>query len=256
MKKTALVTDTTTLISEPTKFVLNGEVVMIYGKLNDTEHIRQACKDITYEKSDRTAGLKTESRIFGFRPRRVIRGDYCSSTQLARQFSKEHEIITSLGKEFTNLYEIWAPEVFAKHEDQVTKNVLPEWIIPETIFTSGIVNKNNSLKYHLDSGNFKDCMSCMLVLRKDIEGGLLSIPEFDVRINLQDSTYLIFDGQKYLHGVTQITKKTTLSYRYSLVFYSLQQMCNCLPFQEELARVRVVKKAREEKRLLKNRTDL
>jgi hypothetical protein len=258
-KKSPLDSDTTQVIDQPTIFKLKGEVVMVYGKFPHPytiEVVREACKKIRYEKSDRTAGLKTESRIFGFKPRRVIRGDFCSSTMLAKESPIEHAAITQLGGHFCKLYDQYLPHVFKQHLETVLGEVLPEWIIPGTIFTSGIVNKSNSLKYHLDSGNFKDCMSCMLVLRKDVEGGMLSIPEFDLRLDLQDSTYLIFDGQKILHGVTQIRPMNKFSYRYSIVFYSLKQMCNCMAFGDELQRVRKVKKAREEKRLIKDRTDL
>lgn len=255
-KKSPLDSDASIVVSEPTIFTLNGKPIIVYGKLDQNlEAIREACKNIRYEKSDRTGGLKTESRIFGFKPRRIIRGDFCSSTSLAKESPKEHSLITNFGKVFCELYSQHLPDVFSNHK-QTVEGVLPEWVIPGTVFTSGIINKKNSLKYHWDSGNFKDCMSCMLVLRKDIEGGMLSIPEFDLKLDLQDSTYLIFDGQKILHGVTQIKPLNKFSYRYSIVFYALKQMCNCLPFKKELDRVRKVKKAREEKRLDKNRTDL
>jgi len=257
MKKSALETDTSEIITEPTVFHLDGKVVMIYGKYEgDLSAIRQACKSIKYQKSDRTSGLKTESRIFGFRPRRVMRGDFCSATSLSLDHPNEHKLICDFGVQFTQLYSLWAPEVYKHHEQLVSQEVREEWRIPKTVFTSGIINQNNSLKYHLDSGNFRDCMSCMLVLRKDIGGGMLSLPEFDLRLDLQDGHYLIFDGQKHLHGVTQIIRKTQFAYRYSIVFYALQQMCHCLPIHEEVQRIRTVKKAREEKRLQKERDDL
>jgi hypothetical protein len=266
IKRSALESDTTKVISEPAIFTENGKVVMVYGKIHITaegggcgrivEEIRNACKTIKYEKSDRTGGLKSESRIFGFKPRRVIRGDYCSSTQLGMQYPKEHAAIANFGVLFTRLYDTHAPDVFRNHFALVHSEVRPEWVIPGTVFTSGIINKNNQLKYHLDSGNFKDCMSCMLVLRRDTEGGMLSLPEFDLRLDLQDSTYLIFDGQSILHGVTPINKLNKNSYRYTLVYYALQQMCRCLAPEEELKRIRSLKKQREEKRLDKNRTDL
>jgi hypothetical protein len=256
-KKSAWEGDTSRIITEPTVLTENGKVVIIYGAYpGRVDDLRDACKKIDYLKSTRTGGLATESRIFGFRPRNVIRGDYCTSTSLARENPKEHEIVCRIGKEFSGLYENWAPQVYQNHKAMVDSKLLPEWKIKDTIFTSGIINRNNSLKYHFDSGNFKDCMSCMLVLKKDIEGGMLSIPEYDLRLDLQDRSYLFFDGQSLLHGVTPIKKMTKFSYRFSIVFYSLQQMCNCLPFEEELKRIRLVKKKREEKRVDINRKSL
>jgi len=60
-----------------------------------------------------------------------------------------------------------------------------------------------------------------------------------------DNTVILFDGQNILHGVTKITQAHPKGYRYSIVYYTLQQIWNCLPMSEELARARNVRHKRE-----------
>ena len=55
----------------------------------------------------------------------------------------------------------------------------------------------------------------------------------------------MFDGQGIMHGVTPITYESPLSYRYSIVYYSLKQMWKCLTIDEELVRIRNKKTQRE-----------
>ena len=50
--------------------------------------------------------------------------------------------------------------------------VRPEWRIPGTIFTSGIINKNNPLRYHRDAGNFPRLWSCMYAIAADCGGSV------------------------------------------------------------------------------------
>ena len=136
-----------------------------------------------------------------------------------------------------------------KHAEVTGEKVLGEYKIPKTPFTSGIVNKDNQLKYHFDTGNFKEVYSAMLVLKRDIAGGHLSIPEFDMGIELKNNSLFMFDGQGLLHGVTPIFKKTARAVRYSIVYYSMRQMWNCLPITDELIRIRKKKAERENNRV-------
>ena len=256
-KSTALESDTVQIINEPSLLLYENEPIISYGKLPQSpnlEAIRYHCKTIHYYKTERIQGLKTESRVIGFTTRNVLRADYCSSCSLARVSPKQHSLICGYAKYLEDIYKNDFPSVYEQHRAQVVSSVLPEWTFGGTIFTSGIVNRTSSLKYHYDTGNFKNAMSCMLVLKKDIQGGMLSLPEYGVRLDLKDSTYLIFNGQNILHGVTPIKRLNKNSYRYSIVFYSLEKMKSCLPAKEELERIRLVAKTRNEMRMKDKRT--
>ena len=126
---------------------------------------------------------------------------------------------------------------------------MQDWTIGGSPFTSGIVNKNNQLKYHYDAGNFKGVLSNMVVFKKDVDGGHLVIPELDIVLEVEDNTLTIFNGQDILHGVSTIEYENEHAYRYSVVYYSLEQMWKCEPFGEEIKRIRKVKTEREKKRL-------
>lgn len=250
-KRTALETDCTRIIDFDCLITSQGIPKILYCKMDaNTSHLRWAVQTIKYESSDRTAGLKTTSAIFGFSPKIALRKDFCSATAMARNFPKQHFIICEFSKELTKLYEEFFPETLKRHYSLADSKVRKEWKLEGTPFTSGIVNKNNPLKYHHDAVNFKDVLSNMIVFKKDVKGGRLACPEYDVRFNCDDNHVVIFDGAQILHGVTPIIRSDSAdSYRYSVVYYSLEQMWKCDSINEEVERIRKVKKEREFKRI-------
>lgn len=252
--RSALESDCSQLVDYDCLVTVNDVPRILYCKINaDTSPLRWAVKTIHYEETTRTSGLKTRSAIFGFSPRVTMRKDFCSATAMSKTYPKQHFLICQFGKELTKLYQNFFPETLEKHYALSEEKVKDQWKIPETPFTSGIVNKNNPLKYHHDSGNFKNVLSNMIVLKKGVKGGRLACPEFDLKFECSDDHVVIFDGAKILHGVTPIIKPEgdENSYRYSVVYYSLEQMWNCDDVKEEVDRIRKVKKLREFKRISK-----
>jgi len=158
-----------------------------------------------------------------------MRHDYCTVTAMAVNQKKQHHIITDFAKELVGYYREHFPEQYEFHNK--------------------IVNKNNQLKYHYDAGNFKGVLSNMVVFKRDVEGGHLIIPELDIALEVEDNTLTIFNGQDILHGVSTIEYENEHAYRYSVVYYSLEQMWKCEPLGEEIKRIRKVKTEREKKRL-------
>ena len=88
------------------------------------------------------------------------------------------------GKTVAKYYQDFLPERYKSHNEQLTDKVIDEYRIEGTPFTSGIINKNNPLKYHFDSGNFKGVYSCMITVKHDTSGGNLSMPEYELGFNL------------------------------------------------------------------------
>ena len=250
VKRRANETDYQTLIKDDVLITTDGKPRILYKKLpkEDTALVRQACKNVRYNKEQRTAGLKTESTIFGYNPRNTIRKDFCSVTSMAYNYPKEHNIICGFGGYMSKLYKEHFPNIYNKHKDIVNEKMLKEWVLNDTPFTSGIVNRNNPLKYHFDAGNIQGVLSNMVVFKNGVKGGYLSCPEFDIGFEVGDNTVILFDGQKILHGVTPISKRDDKAYRYSVVYYTLKQIWNCEPIDEEIARARQVRYKREHKR--------
>lgn len=230
--------------------IYEGNRLMIaYVNLDlDCSAVVDALQNIRYEKSYRTDGLPSTSRIFGYSPRNTIRKDFCSATSLALEQPHYHAVIAEYAAQVGEYYRNLNPDLYERHQSTTQENVIGDYRIKESPFTSGIINKNNPLKYHFDTGNFADVWSAMLVFKRDVTGGYLSVPEYGLGFELKNNTLFMFDGQGLLHGVTPIKRNRADAFRYSIVYYSLRQMWNCLPITDELLRIRKLKTEREEKR--------
>src|SRR5262245_26745744 len=198
----------------------------------------------------RSDGMKNmDTRTVGFLPRLAVRRDFCCTSSVAQESPAAHAaIVEAWAQRAAGLYRECSPEQYAKHERAV-EGVLPEWRLPGTPFTSGICNHDNPLAYHTDTGNFRGVWSCMFALTSGCDGGLLVLPEYRLAFRFGECSFITFDGQVLLHGVTPLVKRSALAYRYSVVYYSLAGMRFCLTPEEELARIRKLKTEREYARL-------
>ncbi len=89
----------------------------------------------------------------------------------------------------------------------------------------------------------------MPVFKSGIKGGHLALPEYGLGVELKDNSIFMFDGQSIMHGVTPIKYESPLSYRFSVVYYSLKRIWQCLEIDAELARIRQKKTKREKERV-------
>lgn len=239
LKRTALEEDCTTTISDECICVdEDGKYLIGMFKIpGGIKEIHSALKKIRFLTNTRTGGMLSTSRIFGFSPRIELRQDYCTRTSLDRQFPRESEVIQDFALKLEEFYREFSGKTYEEHREKTDK-VLPDYKMKGTVFTSGIINKNNPLPYHKDRGNFENCYSCMIMCRDGILGGKLSCPEYGVKFDIPDGYMIMFDGQKLIHGVTPIVKLKDNAYRYTLVYYSLKGFWKCLTEEEELKRVR------------------
>jgi len=240
-KRGAVEADCETLISETTTVIEDGRVVAVYyAKLQEPliEKIRAALPLVPTVKDIRTSGLVTNSRIFGFAPRNVLRKHPCRAVSFAAENPAVHATIAAGAEVVARYYEQSMPELAAEHKRLAEEHVRPEFRLGQTMFTSGIVNRNNPLQYHFDSGNFNNCCSAMLGFKSDIAGGQLCVPELNIRFEIADRSLLLFDGQGLLHGVTPIQLLSPKALRFTIVYYALRQMWNCETITDELIRQR------------------
>lgn len=234
--------DCNKVIKEFGLYELEDNNPILYVDLgSNNDKLIKAFQDITYYRTIRTGGLKSHSALLGYKPRNPLKEYFCSMAGMSYNHPLEHELFLDTSKFLAEIYKKHLPKEYQKHieklkeKDKDGKKLLQEYIIEGTPFTSGIVNKNNELKYHLDTGNIKDVCSAMIVLKQDVIGGYLSIPEYDVSFELANNSALFFNGQKIYHGVTPIYRTSINAYRYSAVFYTLESMWKCLTSKEELA---------------------
>jgi len=252
VKRSALESDYSKLITESTIITdQNNKLSIVYLIIPEIpDFFANVLTKIDYHKNRRITGLRTEGAIFGYMPREQIRKDFCSSTRMARDNPKAHQLICNFGKLLSKQYQEHAPQIYDEHSQIMADSVLKDWTIPDTPFTSGIINKNNPLKYHKDAGNFSKVYSNMVCFKKGCKGGYLSIPEFDIGLDIANKSILLFDGQDIIHGVTPFKLQSPYpdSYRFTIVYYSLKQMWNCKPITEELERIKTRKTDREHRR--------
>jgi hypothetical protein len=229
-----------------------GKVVALYCKPQNEDSafdiLFNACLKTKFQETYRTSGLKTTSRIFGYNPRNAIRKDFCSIASYAMEQPDLHSRVIACGALAAKYYALHNPELYDAHLATTQSKVVADFKFSDVPFTSGIINDNNPLCYHFDSGNFKDVWSAMIVLKRDIRGGHLSMPEYGVSCEVADKSIFYFDGQNILHGVTQIIKNRPDARRFSIVYYSLKAMWNCSPLNEEIARARMKREQVELKR--------
>jgi len=243
VKKHAFENDCADLIDEECIITEQGtgKLLGLYCKPKGHESffskLKKACLNVKYQNTQRTSTLVTTSRIFGYRPRVGMRGDYCSVAALAREQKEHHKVFADAGKIASDLYAEHNPDLHASHSATCEK-VLPQFRLKGSPYTSGIINDNNPLCYHFDTGNFNNVWSAMIVLKSGIKNGHLVMPEYNVKVKVDDETVFFFDGQSILHGVTPIIKTNPWGRRFSIVYYSLRGMWKCLPIDQEIARIR------------------
>lgn len=249
--RSAVEQDTARLITGNTRFVKpGGDPFLIYTRVDPAllMPLRSAVQSIKYELGRRTQGMVSRSRVFGYAPRIQRRNLACRMTTLARESPDPHRIVCDAARLAWQVYRQQHPQQADRHMKIALDNVLNQWRIGETPFTSGIVNNNNPLVYHFDTGNFKNVWSAMFVLKSGVAGGHLSVPELGVRLECSDCSLVLFDGQSLLHGVTPIQKLHPNSYRYSVVYYSLQNMWHCQTITDELLKMQDARTKIEKKR--------
>ena len=247
--------DYETLIKEPCRIMCGEELLGVYLTLpkdKENELLRDVVKRTDYTWNRRTSGLSTTSKVFGYLPREIIRKDYCSSSQMATANPKYHAVICKFGETLTNNYKETCPEMFDMHTKITDEKIRPEWVIKNTPYTSGIINKDNQLNYHWDRGNFQKVYSNMLAFKHKCTGGHLALPEYNVGLEIKDLSLTFFAGQEILHGVTPFTTEQG-GYRYTLVYYTMKQMWQCEEVTTEVERIRQRKTVREKNRLLRQK---
>lgn len=233
-----------------------GAPVLGYWSLGDVADLRAATRGVDIRETYRAAsGRRNASRVFGWSPRRPVqRREACNSTSFAKEQPAEQAVLDRWAVKLLDQLRTLDPSV-AESDEATMREVLPEWRMAGTTWTSGVVNQNSQLPYHRDGFNFPT-WSAMPVLRRGVAGGHLHLPEYDLTVACRDGWGVFFCGQQLVHGVTPMRQVKPDGYRYSIVYYALRGMKDCHTYAVETAHAQRKRTERERKMAadLANRT--
>lgn len=230
------------LITDDALIELEGNMPMYYGELdNIPENLRYSLSQLKYSKSKRANGVESNSVVlFGSKPANPRKENFCHQAPLMYNSGEHYPTIIQTAQAMDKAFKKAMPSYYKLAQgllalDKPERRIYPRFIIPNTIYTTGIINLNNELVYHYDKANMNGFLSVLLTLRSGMGGGYLVFPEYRMAVECKDGYILIFNGHKLLHGVSQlITNKMAMnSYRYSIVCYTWEKMTKCYETQEE-----------------------
>jgi hypothetical protein len=223
-----------------------GLPVLAYLPLGDVAGLWAAVRAVRIAETYRAAsGRRNKSRTFGWAPRRPVqRREACNATSFAQEQPAQQAELDRWAVRCTALIRAIDPTV-ADRDEATMREVLPEWHMADTPWTSGVVNANSQLPYHRDGFNFPT-WSAMPVLRRGMDGGHLHLPEYDATVACRDGWGVFFCGFELVHGVTPMRRRSPGGYRFSVVYYALRGMRSCAEFAEE---TRLARRTRSEREL-------
>jgi hypothetical protein len=160
---------------------------------------------------------------------------------------RETEEFASLWPFFRFLGDRFQQDVPDRHAAQMreVRRTHPDWVIPETPFTTITINNTYPTGVHKDKGDLEQGFSVLATLRKgEYDGGILSFPEYRVGVDMQDGDVLLMDAHEW-HGNTRFVPDVPrhprgmpiwdeLAYeRISVVAYFRQRMTECAALPDE-----------------------
>jgi hypothetical protein len=232
-------------VTEAGLWMEDDEPVLLYTPVpGGADDLRMVCGVEHGDVLRGYSGWKSDGRTFGYKPRSALRrAENCSPTTLTHDRPDADMALRSVAARLTDLFVEEIPAV-AEADRQTLREVLAEWRLGDSIWTSGVINWSATLPYHRDTMNY-DSWSAMPVLRYQMAGGHLHLPEYDLVIACRDGWQVSFWGRGLVHGVTPMRPKVEGGYRVSIVYYSLKGMRSCREWAEEVALGRSRRTTRE-----------
>lgn len=207
----------------------------------DTSFIKEWLHELRFEKNKRPGSGMAQRSIYTNSTGRVPwRDDCCNISKFSVDYPELQRELNKIAQRLSDAYKAWLPDEHHKHVTRVfnsKEKIRKDYRIGKTPFTSGIINKDSSLTYHVDDRNLKGTISAMLVLTEGMRGGNLVLPEYKMTIELNDGDIVMFNGGNIVHGVSPMQAYLEKAFRYSIVFYTLAGMHECLGLDDEKRRI-------------------
>jgi hypothetical protein len=232
--------DCKTRIDFDAKVYLDGELSMVH--LHDIgidlepfyKELSSFKKWTSSTRTTKRSSLKSTSKTFGYLPRNPLRGQPCNPSVLCKQSPELWSKLMSISELVSDIYKKENDKLWSKHNSLANEKLKTNYRISKTPFTTGIINKSSRLQYHFDAGNFADVWSAMLCVSNGIHGGDLCLPELNTRVEISNGSLTFFNGQGLIHGVSKFKRTRENAERYTIVWYSLVRLWQCLAQKDEV----------------------
>lgn len=167
---------------------------------------------------------------------------YCRQTAWTMKNPEKFAEALPLIQFISGLFELLASD---RHQAQqeIANKTAPDWVIPETVFTTVTVNKNFQTAVHQDAGDYAPGFGVMTAFRAgEYYGGILVFPQYRVAVDMRNTDLLLADVHQW-HGNTamQTVDPARPFERVSLVLYFREKIADCLPIADEIERARTKK---------------
>ena len=233
---------------------INGEILAVYQRnvipediVNNTYPVLHDLKK--YQTNNRTlasglpqykrdtGGTRTDTikpiastTIGNFDPKQNT--PYCRLTAWSGKETEKYEelfpLFQFIGKEMERV----APKRY-KAQMEFVNRTHPDWVIPNTPFTTITVNNSYPTGVHTDKGDLDEGISTLAVITKgEYKGGYLTLPEYRIAFNVGHRDLLIFNAHEW-HGNTKLNMLSDDAERISVVCYYRENMVDCDSMEEE-----------------------
>ena len=168
---------------------------------------------------------------------RSPRFPYCRQTVYTNQHPAR---LVKLLPCLTHLTALFATHLPQRHAAQAAQCALthPDFVIPQTVFTTLTINRNWATAFHTDAGDLPEGFGVMLCLRAgSYEGGYYVMPQYQIAVDLHAGDVILSDVHEY-HGNTAIDGDVKRYERITMVCYFRAKMVQCGSMQEELTSVK------------------
>ena len=165
----------------------------------------------------------------------------CRNTSYNKNYPTLFEEAQPFFKSINKLYEkVCLP--FYKKQLEYSKQIRPQFLISDTVFTTVTCNYNWQTAIHTDKGDFVDGLGNITVVgTDDYEGGYTGFPEWDIGIDVRSGDIAIMDVHQP-HCNTPMINKQPGSTRLSFVCYLRTDMVKGeIPYKDEMYVSKVVK---------------
>lgn len=184
--------------------------------------------------SSTSQSAPVDSGILGFFDR-YPRTPYCRRAAFTEHERARYGRCLAALREASAVFRAHYPDAHARQAAKVA-NTHPDFVIPDTVFTTVTLNKNFATTNHRDAGDLPDGFGVMSHYRSGLyTGGLLVLPAYRVAAELESFDVVLFDPHA-VHGNTALVPIGRGAYeRITCVHYYRAGMAYCGSAAQELA---------------------